>query len=60
MRPVERTATAFNLKGCSKFVFPNAGALGYYRFDYDTSALQAWEAAGTGADPGRAHRPDRR
>ncbi len=29
----------FTLKGCSKFVFPDAGALGYYRFDYDASAL---------------------
>src|SRR5208282_4377401 len=29
----------FTLKGCSKFVFPNAGALGYYRFDYDAAAL---------------------
>jgi len=30
---------SFTLEGCSKFVFPNAGALGYYRFDYDTDAL---------------------
>ena len=30
----------FTLKGCPKFVFPDAGALGYYRFDYDTGALQ--------------------
>jgi len=29
----------FTLKGCSKFVFPDAGALGYYRFDYDAAAL---------------------
>jgi aminopeptidase N len=29
----------FTLKGCSKFVFPDAGALGYYRFDYDASAM---------------------
>jgi aminopeptidase N len=31
----------FNLKSCSKFVFPNAGALGYYRYEYDSHALQA-------------------
>jgi aminopeptidase N len=37
---------SFNLKGCSKFVFPNAGALGYYRYDYDTSAFQALGQAG--------------
>ena len=30
----------FNMKGCAKFVFPNAGALGYYRFSYDAGALQ--------------------
>jgi puromycin-sensitive aminopeptidase len=29
----------FTLKGCSKFVFPDSNALGYYRFDYDTAAL---------------------
>src|SRR5271165_4920679 len=29
----------FTLKGCSKFVFPDAGALGYYHFDYDAAAL---------------------
>ena len=29
----------FTLKGCSRFVFPDAGALGYYRFDYDAAAL---------------------
>src|SRR5271157_421573 len=29
----------FTLKGCSKFVFPNSNALGYYRFDYDATAL---------------------
>jgi aminopeptidase N/puromycin-sensitive aminopeptidase len=29
----------FTMKGCSKLVFPNAGALGYYRFDYDSAAL---------------------
>ena len=29
------------MKGCSKFVFPDAGALGYYRFDYDTAALHS-------------------
>jgi aminopeptidase N len=31
----------FTLKGCSKFVFPDAGALGYYRFDYDAAALHS-------------------
>jgi aminopeptidase N len=30
----------FTLKGCSAFVFPDAGALGYYRFDYDTAAMR--------------------
>ncbi|HZL65976.1 MAG TPA: M1 family metallopeptidase, partial [Candidatus Limnocylindrales bacterium] len=30
----------FTLKGCSKFVFPDAGALGYYRFDYDATAMR--------------------
>ena len=30
----------FKLKGCSKFVFPDAGALGYYRFDYDSAAMR--------------------
>jgi aminopeptidase N/puromycin-sensitive aminopeptidase len=30
----------FTMKGCSKFVFPNAGGLGYYRFSYDANALQ--------------------
>jgi aminopeptidase N len=29
----------FTLKGCSKFVFPDSTALGYYRFDYDSAAL---------------------
>jgi len=28
------------LKGCSSFVFPDAGALGYYRFDYDAAAMR--------------------
>ena len=42
----------FTMKGCSKFVFPNAGALGYYRFDYDTSALhQLGNAAEQGLTP---------
>ena len=42
----------FTLKGCSKFVFPNAGALGYYRFDYDTNALhQLGNAAEQGLTP---------
>jgi len=30
----------FKLKGCSTFVFPDSNALGYYRFNYDTSGLQ--------------------
>ncbi len=29
----------FTLKGCSKFVFPDSSAMGYYRFDYDSAAL---------------------
>ncbi len=29
----------FTLKGCSKFVFPDSNALGYYRFEYDSAAL---------------------
>ena len=32
----------FTLKGCSKFVFPDAGALGYYRFDYDAAPCISW------------------
>ena len=31
----------FQLKGCSKVVFPNANALGYYRYNYDSAALHA-------------------
>ncbi len=31
----------FAMKGCPKFVFPDAGALGYYRFDYDSAALHS-------------------
>jgi len=43
---------AFTMKGCSTFVFPNAGALGYYRFEYDTDALhQLGAAAGQGLTP---------
>jgi aminopeptidase N/puromycin-sensitive aminopeptidase len=30
----------FTTKGCSKFVFPDATGLGYYRFSYDTKAFQ--------------------
>lgn len=30
----------FTMKGCSKFVFPDANALGYYRFNYDAPGLQ--------------------
>jgi len=29
----------FTFKGCSKLVFANAAAMGYYRFDYDSAAL---------------------
>ncbi len=29
----------FTMKGCSKFVFPDANALGYYRFSYDSAGL---------------------
>jgi aminopeptidase N/puromycin-sensitive aminopeptidase len=30
----------FTLKGCSNFVFPDASALGYYRFGYDNQAMK--------------------
>ena len=30
----------FTLKGCSRFVFPDSNALGYYRFGYDSAALR--------------------
>ena len=30
----------FTMKGCPKFVFPDASGLGYYRFSYDANALQ--------------------
>ena len=30
----------FTMKGCSKSVFPDAGAHGYYRFDYDAPAMR--------------------
>src|SRR5579863_1489673 len=30
----------FTMKGCSKFVFPDSSSLGYYRFNYDSAALQ--------------------
>ncbi len=32
----------FKMKGCSNFVFPDANALGYYRFSYDTAACSNW------------------
>ena len=32
---------SFKLKGCSNFLFPNQGAMGYYRYDYDSAALRA-------------------
>ena len=31
----------YKAKGCSKFLFPNKGAMGYYRYDYDASAFEA-------------------
>ena len=30
----------FTLSGCSRFVFADANAVGYYRFNYDTAALR--------------------
>ncbi len=30
----------FTMKGCSKFVFPDSNALGYYRFNYDAPGLR--------------------
>jgi aminopeptidase N len=30
----------FTMKGCSKFIFPDSNALGYYRFNYDAPGLQ--------------------
>ena len=42
----------FSMKGCPKFVFPNATGLGYYRFSYDAGALrQLGEAAEQGLSP---------
>ena len=42
----------FTMKGCSKFVFPNSNALGYYRFSYDSAALRGLgEAVDTGLTP---------
>jgi len=35
----------FTVKGCPKIVFPNATGLGYYRFSYDTKAIQQLGAA---------------
>ena len=37
---VTKRQQQFSMKGCSKFVFPNATGLGYYRFSYDNNALQ--------------------
>jgi len=34
----EREQT-FTMRGCSKFVFPDSNALGYYRFGYDNGSL---------------------
>ncbi len=36
---------SFRLKSCPKFLFPNSGAQGFYRYDYDTAALQSLGAA---------------
>jgi aminopeptidase N/puromycin-sensitive aminopeptidase len=42
----------FQVKGCSKFLFPNAGGLGYYRFSYDANALrELGDAAKQGLSP---------
>jgi aminopeptidase N len=42
----------FTLKGCSKFVFPDSNAMGYYRFEYDSAALhQLGEAADKALTP---------
>jgi len=35
----------FKVKGCPNFLFPNQGAMGYYRYDYDPAALHALGAA---------------
>jgi len=37
----------FTMKGCPKFVFPDANALGYYRFNYDAPGLRQ---LGSGAE----------
>jgi aminopeptidase N/puromycin-sensitive aminopeptidase len=37
------------LTGCPAFVFPNAGGMGYYRFDYETSALRQLGTPAEGA-----------
>ncbi|MGA3212679.1 MAG: M1 family metallopeptidase [Terriglobales bacterium] len=40
------------MTGCPAFIFPNAGGLGYYRFDYDPTALrQLGTQAGGGLTP---------
>jgi aminopeptidase N/puromycin-sensitive aminopeptidase len=42
----------FTMKGCSKFAYPHAGALGYYRFGYDAAGLkQLGDAAAKGLTP---------
>jgi len=42
----------FTLKGCSKFVFPDSNAMGYYRFEYDSAALhQLGDAADKALTP---------
>jgi aminopeptidase N/puromycin-sensitive aminopeptidase len=42
----------FNIKGCPKFLFPNKGAVGYYRYDYDAAALHSLgNAAEQGLSP---------
>ena len=50
----------FTMKGCSKFVFPDSSALGYYRFNYDcprVSPTGYW--CRDGAHTRRAHCADR-
>ena len=38
----------FTVQKCSKVLFPNKGAMGYYRYDYDAAAF---EANGSSVDP---------
>lgn len=42
----------FKLKGCPTFLYPNKGAAGYYRYDYNASALRSiGNAAEQGLSP---------